>query len=201
VSKTDQPNVVTEYQGPPPPTEETTAVPTTDVHTTGEDGSWVDSIVRYFTRTPATYTFGKPTTGSFSEVDGTQEVKVGDTVRLTYDLRLPILLDWQKDYIVSHVQADPRFDVRYVAYSADEGKVWIEVRVLQAMSPVALIAIAVIGLLAVAGIWLVTSKMEKLSTLTVPGLGPVNTFPILVVGGLALGFLAWWSWGRRHAAA
>src|SRR4029077_18887033 len=67
------------------------------VITTADDGSFVDNVIRFFTRTPASTTFGSPRIGVFSEAKPDDPIEVGDLLRITYRLPFPFLLDWQKD--------------------------------------------------------------------------------------------------------
>lgn len=137
---------------------------------------------------PPAFSFGRLSPGVFVEVDQTEPVNPGDVVRFQYRLGMPFLTDWQTDRLVDKLQRDGRYELRYTAYSPEERRLWIEVKVLQKASPAIVIAVAVAAVLIGAAIFTTVESIQKLTTVEV-GSFKFNAFPIIAVGVLAVVFL------------
>jgi len=151
-------------------------------------------------RTDASTTFGKPTIGIFDEVKAEDSVVVGDVLRITYRLPFPFLLDWQKDYTISKLTADPRYEVKYIGFKEEERRLWVEVKVVRWIAPAIIIAAAIAAVLVAGTLYLTTEKIEKLSEVKIPGTNyTLNLFPLLALGVIVIVGFAQWAKVKRAA--
>jgi hypothetical protein len=138
---------------------------------------------------PPSFTYGQPTEGVWNRLADTDEVKVGDVVRMTYRLQVPFFQDWQTDFIVARLRLDRRFNLRAVTLNEEQRRMVVEVEILKPLSPAFLIPVIVVAVLAGALIFITTVSIEKLSTFNV-GETKLKITPVIVIGALVLGFLA-----------
>ena len=140
---------------------------------------------------PPSYEYGQDSPGIWSELMTDEKADVGDVLRITYKLKLPFLQTWQSDFIVSRLNADPRFELRHVALNEELHRLTVEVKVIKPFSPALLIPLAIAAVLAGALIWVTTLSIERLGTVKV-GDFKVNFTGIVVVGGLILAAMSIW---------
>lgn len=134
---------------------------------------------------PPSFEYGTPVGGMFQAVDDNQDIKVGDTLRIVYKLRLPFLETWQSKVIVEKLNLDSRFELLHVALNEEIHRLTIEVRVIKPFSPALIIGVAILAVLAGALIWANVLTVERLLTVDTP-IGKFNLAPVAILGGLAV---------------
>jgi len=155
------------------------------VQTDIQTGSEVVSKDYLISRNAPSYSYGKETGGNWNPIAQNTIVSPGDILRFTYSFRVPFFEEWQTKRFITSLEEDDRYEIRHFTLSEEEGKLWVEVKVIKqdfGLTAIAIgVAIAAIGI--GIGFWLVTEGIEKLGNSATSS--PSISF-LLIAGGLAL---------------
>jgi hypothetical protein len=173
--------------GPPPPLGVKSKVSVQSVVTDRQLGTSVIDKDLEATRNPPSFSYGKETPGQWNAVSSDEPVAPGDILRFTYTFRVPFFESWQTDKFVTKLQKDERYELRHVALSEDEGRLWVEVRVVKPDFGIsALLLCAAVAAIGIGiGFWLVTEGIEKLGS-SVKATSPVGIGIILAAVAFVL---------------
>jgi hypothetical protein len=167
------------------------------VLTTRESGSvQVDGPPITGVKLPPSFQFGDPAHGIWTPLKNDAPVERGDVLRMSYKLKIPFLENWQSGALLSKLQKDDRFRIRYFALNEEIDTLQIEAEVTGVFknNPAPVVAVLVAGaIVAVAvgvGVWLAATSVEKLGTLDFSEVsqGKIN-ITALLVGGVILFFI------------
>jgi hypothetical protein len=118
------------------------------------------------TRLPPTLSLGQESKGVWKAVSGNEKVQPGDVLRFTYTFRVPFFKEWQTNKFIEKIQDDDRYQLKQWALSDEEGRLWVEVKVIK--PDFGITALLVAGAIAAIGVgigfWLITESIEKLFT-------------------------------------
>lgn len=141
---------------------------------------------------PPSFGFGDPARGIWNVVPDEAPVQRGDILRFTYKLKIPFLENWQAGAVLSKLQKDDRWKIRYFALNEEIDRLVVECEITGVFknnpAPVvaALVAGAVLAVAVGVGVWLATVSVEKLGTLDFSELaeGKLQILPALIAGVL-----------------
>ena len=144
---------------------------------------------------PPSYVWGSMPQGNWVQTENTDKVFAGDIVRFNQRLKMPFLQQWQTDIAIEKFSQDSRFTLLYWGLNEETRTLVVVVQARTSFSPVPIIAVAVVAILATAFIWVTTTSIERLGTFNVAGV-KFNVTPLIVFGGLILGGLALFQKGK-----
>lgn len=127
---------------------------------------------------------GQEVKGPYETLNGNEESKVGDILRINYTLKFPFLKDWQKGHLISKWSKDERVKVLHVAYWPEASRVTLTVKVLIPFSPVLIIAVAIAAAVVGASIFFSVSSIERLvGTATTADIGgfKLSLAPLVII--------------------
>ncbi len=121
------------------------------------------------TSLPPTVNFGSETKGNWQGISQNHRIYTGDILRFTYTFKIPIFKEWQANRFIAKLQEDDRYQLRQWTLSDEQGRLWVEVKVLKPDFGITaiLIASAVAAIGIGIGFWLTTESIEKLFTVEV----------------------------------
>lgn len=145
---------------------------------------------------PPAFSFGDPASGKWESLAENAPVSRGDVLRMSYRLKIPFLERWQTGAVLSKLQEDPRFRIRYFALHDEINTLIVEAEIVGSFksNPIPAVAILVAGAItAIAvgvGVWMAAVSVEKLGTFDFSEVsqGKLN-ITALLVGGVLLFFL------------
>lgn len=195
----DQARAALERQYGQTPTKETVieTKPLTQILTNRFTGAEKVTTEQKTIALPPDFQFGTRLSAAWEEVNQQDKAEVGDTLQITYQLRMRFLQQWQEDYLVSKLSNDSRYEIISIATNQEEGKMVVELKVLQPFSPVILVAVAVVAVLVGAAIFVSVTSIRRLGTVKL-GKTEVNLTPILIFGVIVL---IGWSFLRKGGVA